>query len=557
MALEHGAPTRHARAFAREPLLRRMLALADVMAALSVSAAFAVSDAGFAAAAWSTFFVPVWVLLAKLFGLYDRDHQALRHVTADELQSIFLWSLTGTAALTLFLHATPAGGLSPMSAVVAWAVAFGSGLALRGATRLLWRAMTPPARTVILGDGSLADATRRKLELFPDIHVDVLSDRAELTLDDVETLNGQLHDVDRVILATDSLDEALITRLVAVCRKEQTRLSVVPPARGMFGTAVHLTHVAELPVVEYNTWDAGRSTLFLKRTMDVVVASAGLILLSPLLAVIALAVRLTSPGPAMFRQVRAGQYGRPFWMLKFRTMVADAEARLGQVVAVDELSEPMFKLTRDPRVTRFGRVLRRTSLDELPQLVNVLKGEMSLVGPRPEQLDSRRAIHARTAIPARGEAWHHRADAGLRAGRADVRGASRSRARVHRESIAESGPADTRPDDRNRYQRSRCLLAMVSACRPRSGGRRAVTCGSETSFGRPRRASLKAILTASVRASRSCPRSRGRGAAPATWSGRSAPRRIDAPLKNHARVGPRAGPRHPRPCRFRGRSIQR
>ncbi len=73
-------------------------------------------------------------------------------------------------------------------------------------------------------------------------------------------------------------------------------------------------------------------------------------------------------------------------MLKFRTMVADAEARLGQVVAVDELSEPMFKLTRDPRVTRFGRVLRRTSLDELPQLVNVLKGEMSLVGPRPEQL---------------------------------------------------------------------------------------------------------------------------------------------------------------------------
>jgi len=364
-----------------------MLAVADVLAALTVSAALALSEAGFAAAAWSAFFVPAWVLLAKLFGLYDRDHRALRHVTADEVQSIFLWALTGTGALTLFLHATPAGNLPPMSTVLAWVVGSGAALLLRSGTRLLWRATTPPARTLILGTGPLADATRRKLELFPDIHVKVVGARAEFTLDELENLNGQLKGVDRVILASQALDEARLTRLVAVCRRQRTRLSVVPPARGMFGTAVHLTHVAELPVIEYNTWDAGRSTLLLKRAVDVAFASIALVVLSPVMATIGLAIRLSSPGHATFAQTRAGMHGRPFRMLKFRTMVVDAEARLGEVVSLDDLTEPMFKLRRDPRVTRLGRLLRRTSLDELPQLVNVLKGEMSLVGPRPEQIE--------------------------------------------------------------------------------------------------------------------------------------------------------------------------
>jgi exopolysaccharide biosynthesis polyprenyl glycosylphosphotransferase len=372
---------------AREPLLRRMLAAADVVAGLAVSATLAMSSGGVAAAAWSAFFVPAWVLLAKLFGLYDRDHQALRHVTADEVQSVFLWALTGTGVLTVFLHATPAGRISPVTAALVWLVAFGSALLVRGGARLMWRATTAPERTLILGRGPLADATRRKLELFPDIHVDVLGQRVEFTLPELEHLNGQLDGVDRVILAAPSLDEALLSRLVAVCRQRQTRLSVVPPARGMFGTAVHLTHVAELPVIEYNTWDPGRSTLILKRTMDVALASLGLVVLGPLLIAIGLVVRLSSPGPAIFGQVRSGLHGQPFRMLKFRTMEADAEERLSDLVAIDDLAEPVFKLRDDPRVTGLGRFLRRTSLDELPQLVNVLRGEMSLVGPRPEQVE--------------------------------------------------------------------------------------------------------------------------------------------------------------------------
>jgi exopolysaccharide biosynthesis polyprenyl glycosylphosphotransferase len=123
----------------------------------------------------------------------------------------------------------------------------------------------------------------------------------------------------------------------------------------------------------------------LKSAVDRVGAALGLLLLAPLFAVLAAAIRLTSPGPAFHRQIRHGQAGVPFTMWKFRTMVADAESRKAELerAGANEHDGPMFKMPRDPRVTRIGRVLRRSSLDELPQLLNVLRGDMSLVGPRP------------------------------------------------------------------------------------------------------------------------------------------------------------------------------
>jgi len=128
-----------------------------------------------------------------------------------------------------------------------------------------------------------------------------------------------------------------------------------------------------------------------KRSMDILGAVVGLTLLSPLLAATAVAVKLTSPGPIFFRQLRDGLGGRRFWVLKFRTMYIDAEARKAELMAYNEQDGPAFKLTNDPRITPVGRYLRRTCIDELPQLWHVLKGEMSLVGPRP--LDSREAAH--------------------------------------------------------------------------------------------------------------------------------------------------------------------
>ena len=127
--------------------------------------------------------------------------------------------------------------------------------------------------------------------------------------------------------------------------------------------------------------------MLLKRVFDVTVASAALLVTAPLFPLIALAIKLDSRGPILFIQRRAGLNGRPFRMYKFRTMRRDAALALPELISIDELNEPMFKFRKDPRVTRVGRILRRLSLDELPQLVNVLRGEMSIVGPRPEDVD--------------------------------------------------------------------------------------------------------------------------------------------------------------------------
>jgi len=138
-----------------------------------------------------------------------------------------------------------------------------------------------------------------------------------------------------------------------------------------------------LPFYGFSPTLTRQGVLAAKRVLDVVGAAALLVLLSPLLAGIAALVALTSRGPVLFRQQRAGFHGRRFEMYKFRTMVEGAERLRDQLQHLNEMGGPVFKIADDPRLTRIGRVLRRASLDELPQLVNVLRGEMSLVGPRP------------------------------------------------------------------------------------------------------------------------------------------------------------------------------
>ncbi len=144
-----------------------------------------------------------------------------------------------------------------------------------------------------------------------------------------------------------------------------------------------LEEIEGIPLLTFTTTPASPFPLFLKQLADLVLAAVALIALAPLLLVIAVAVKLSSPGPVLFRQERCGLSGRRFTLYKFRTMVDGAEAQLAAVAHLNEVEGPAFKASDDPRVTAVGRFLRRTSLDELPQLVNVLKGDMSLVGPRP------------------------------------------------------------------------------------------------------------------------------------------------------------------------------
>ena len=369
-----------------EPVLRRLLALADVLAISSAAVAVSLWGSGSAAALLLVLSAPVWIVTAKLAGLYDRDHRTLRHLTVDELPWLVVWTLGSTALLTLLLAPFPALDPSSEDRLLVWGTVLGLGFSLRAVLRGVWRRITPPQRVLIVGEGPLAQAVVRKLELFPDIHAEVVG-----RLESCSALSKGLEELDvafdRIVIACSELSEGLLERLLPFCRIRHVKLTVIPPTRGMFGTATHLTHIAELPLLDYNTWDISRTTLGLKRCLDIVLAVVGLVVTLPLLVLVALATLVDSGRPVLFRQTRGGAAGRPFRVLKFRTMVQNAEALLPELVPFEELDAPMFKLRADPRVTRVGRLLRRTSLDELPQLVNVLRGEMSIVGPRPEQLD--------------------------------------------------------------------------------------------------------------------------------------------------------------------------
>lgn len=354
-----------------------MLALADLIAAAGASLVIASSSAD---AFWALILLPAWVVIAKLIGLYDRDHVAIRHLTVDELPAIAAWAAAGVALLALVLPQTPAGEVAPSAAIGAWVVAAAAALCLRGAARWAWRRLTPPEITAVLGDGDLAEMIRRKLELFPDMHLELVDEH------EIEAFDALSGGVDRVIFASDRMEPGEVGGLVSLCRERQVKLSVISPLHGRAGP-VRLARVADLPVLEYETWDPSRSTALIKRGFDITVSGVGLLFTAPFFPLIALAIKLDSRGPVFFNQTRAGLDGRPFQMHKFRTMVADAEERLPDVVRLDDLRDPVFKLSDDPRVTRVGRFLRRLSLDEVPQLINVLRGEMSIVGPRPEQVE--------------------------------------------------------------------------------------------------------------------------------------------------------------------------
>jgi lipopolysaccharide/colanic/teichoic acid biosynthesis glycosyltransferase len=352
------------RRFWREPLRRRMLGGADLVSVGLVTGLAATSTPEIV---WSLAILPVWVVLAKLFGLYDRDQRSLRHLTIDELPQIAAWSAAGTATLAMLLYITPIPSFTIAHAVLIWSLVMTLDAFLRGGARWLWRRITPRELTCVLGTVELD-------ERLP--HGGSNGDAKAL-----------VRLVDRIIVATEQMDVPWIGELAVACRAHGVKLSVVSPLRGRAGPLPRLSEVADLPVLEYDTRDVPKSTTLIKRVFDVIASSFALVVCAPLFPIIALAIKLDSRGPLLFIQTRAGLRGVPFKVYKFRTMRDGADQMLEELVRLDELAEPVFKFKRDPRVTHVGRVLRRLSLDELPQLVNVLKGEMSIVGPRPEQIE--------------------------------------------------------------------------------------------------------------------------------------------------------------------------
>ena len=206
---------------------------------------------------------------------------------------------------------------------------------------------------------------------------------------------GRYEDIPRLVLAGEVIDEVLIAPATGIA--DARRLEAVFPQLEEIGIVTRVVinvlprsvsnisfdDFSGLPLVTFSTAPRDEVLLFVRRCLDLVLSASLLIALSPLLAVLGVLVRLTSPGPVLFKQIRCGLHGRPFVFLKFRSMHVDAETQKAQLAAFNEMDGPAFKMTNDPRVTPIGRWLRRTSLDELPQLWNIFKGDMSFVGPRP------------------------------------------------------------------------------------------------------------------------------------------------------------------------------
>jgi exopolysaccharide biosynthesis polyprenyl glycosylphosphotransferase len=388
----HGARRRGA-------LLRRLLAAGDwtaILTSLCVATALT-STTDVAKLFWAVLFTPAWLLVLKLHGLYDKDHRRIRHSTLDEVPSLVSASAMGTIVLDGLLAISPVGPLSAKSAILVGAGAFLACFFTRAILRFAWQRLTGIATGIVVGPAAITDVVARRLATHPEARLRLVGYLSEPRDKDRRAALPRLgspeeiakvareHDVERVVVAEHEMGEREAEHLIEQCKAVGLGLTFLPRHYGLLGPGVELNRLAELPMLDMRFADPPRSTLAMKRTMDVLVSGLMLTLLSPLLLAIALLIVLDSGPPVFFRQKRAGRGGVPFTMTKFRTMVADAEARLGELVDLEKLDEPAFKIPDDPRVTRAGRFLRRTSLDELPQLINVLRGDMSLVGPRPEE----------------------------------------------------------------------------------------------------------------------------------------------------------------------------
>ncbi len=391
----------------RDAIQRRALALADATSA-GLALLIAIAASGFEGRNPAIFFaVPLIILMAKILGLYDREELVMRKSTLDEAPTLFqlatlyaliIWIVDG------FVHE---GVGDRRELLVLWITLLLLLVALRVVARLLVRTLLPAERCLLVGDASTCDRMRVKMSNRGSVHAGVVAHVSvrELGIGGGESLfdSRELqslaakHQASRIIVAPASADVDEVLDIIRASASIGLKVSVVPRMLEVLGSSVEFDDVEGVPLLAMRRAGLTQSSRFVKRVVDVVASSIGLVVLSPLMAIIAIAIKLDSKGPVLFRQPRVGRDGEPFEMLKFRTMVDGADARKRELSHLNE-AVGLFKIAKDPRITRAGAVLRQLSLDELPQLINVLRGDMSLVGPRPLILEE----------DSRVEGWHRR-----------------------------------------------------------------------------------------------------------------------------------------------------
>lgn len=277
-------------------------------------------------------------------------------------------------------------------------------MALLGAARIVERIVLYQlrkrgigvARLLIVGGGETGRTLMRHVMAHPELGYEIVGfvddDPQRLqhigrfkplgTTDELPRLVEELQ-VDEVIITLPWQYHRKIMRILAQCERQNVRSRIVPDMFQLSLSHVDFDDIKGIPIIGIKEPALHGWRFTVKRLMDVVLASVLLVFTAPLMALIALLIKLDSPGPVLFKQTRVGRFGKPFTMYKFRTMYVNAEEMLEKLKQYNEADGPLFKMRNDPRRTRVGRWLRKFSLDELPQLWNVLKGDMSLVGPRP------------------------------------------------------------------------------------------------------------------------------------------------------------------------------
>ena len=383
---------------ARGFVLRRLLALSDLVA-LSLAAAVAVavsSSLGRPPVASETIVafvvcLPAWLLIANAIGLYHIPDRRLGPSAADEIgPTVFALALWSWCLLLVEAVIAPGAPELLLSAVI-WVAGLAVVLGLRALTRALSRRRPwYEQRVAILGTPIDVRRVARRLKRHPELGLKVacVGEIAE----NEAVGNGSVPAVidivarakiNRVIVASLPGQVEERSALIRILSELHVHVDVVSGDSDAIPAHATLHYMEGLPLLTIAAVRAPRSRAIFKRVFDAAAAGSGLIVLSPLLAYCAIRIRLESPGPALFRQIRIGKDGKPFEVLKFRTMVDNAELQKQDLVALSLYARGMFKVADDPRTTKFGAWLRRWSIDELPQLWNVVRGQMSLVGPRP------------------------------------------------------------------------------------------------------------------------------------------------------------------------------
>ncbi len=397
-----------ARIIHRDSTTRRLLAVADCFAvAVSLTVAAVIADSQ--ALGWATLAAPIFVVLvAKTIGLYDRDEHLLHKTTLDEFPTLF--ALATTSALIFYL----AGGLlvseepSREQTALFWGLMLVLLIFFRSVARGLSRTVTADERCMFVGDADDAEEFRQKLATSPLVDATLVG-WIPVT-DAIDAGNGdrvhlfnriqavvQERQVERVILGPEPGGSEELLDSIRKIKGFGVKVSVLPDAARVVNSSVELDRLNGISLLGVRRFEITNSSRYLKRGFDLLGSSIAIVITFPLLVLTAIAIKLDSAGPVLFAQRRAGRHGTPFNMVKFRSMVDGADELKDELRHLNE-ADGVFKIPNDPRITRVGRLIRALHIDELPQLINVLRGDMSLVGPRPLPLDEDLRI----------EGWHRR-----------------------------------------------------------------------------------------------------------------------------------------------------